>query len=231
MGGDPLDFRAGQAIAAAVAQEREQVLLRIGWAPSCRSVIGRGSTDQRATRAGMPRRPRQARSTSSAPITSCRWPVAIAAPAHRSAGAASAEAQAPSEICLASAARSFRHAWPSASPLRRLRRHALGHPDGIDRGPSNGQADRVPWKALRAMSGTRECRPVVRFAAERRQDDAHQYPLPCARMPAPHGVTEVSATGSRVSELNLPGCCRIGADQFTPAVRHSVLPADHSSGR
>jgi hypothetical protein len=33
------------------------------------------------------------------------------------------------------------------------------------------------------MSGVRECRPVVSFAPERRQDDAHQYPLYCARLP------------------------------------------------
>ena len=185
----------------------------------------------------MPRRPRQARSTSSAPITSCRWPVAIAAPAP---GRPAPHRQRP-RLHRRSAwpARRARSGTPGrARPLlHRLRRHALGHPDGIDRGPSNGQADRVPWKALRAMSGTRECRPVVRFAAERRQDDAHQYPLPCARMPAPHGVTEVSATAPAYLDsicqgaaalvlMNSPGCTPSRSSQQITALADKPSHAD-----
>jgi hypothetical protein len=40
----------------------------------------------------------------------------------------------------------------------------------------NALADGVRWKGLRTMSGVRECRPIVSFAAERPQQDAHQYP-------------------------------------------------------
>ena len=91
----------------------------------------------------MPRRPRQGHSTSSMPITSSRWLVAIAAPARRSASAASAEPLAPSEICLASVARSLRLA-----PAERI--------------PSSTVSPGMPWDTPIASTGSsRTNKPMV----------------------------------------------------------------------
>jgi hypothetical protein len=185
----------------------------------------------------MPRRPCQARSTSSAQITSCRWPVAIAAPARRSAGAASAEAQAPSEICLASAARSFRLALAEGVPCSTVSagmpwgtpRHRPGPVErtgrscALERAPRHERHPRVPpGRTFRRRTAPGRCASVP---ATLRQDARTSWNQEVSAT-APAYLDSICQGAAALVLINSPGCAPPRSSQQITALADKPSHAD-----